>query len=75
MPRDPRSYIAGGHVYCKIEKRDMDIDQCVGCARLRTIDEKASPPYLVCESSTVPSEALLDPEFMSWWHQHHRPAR
>ena len=72
---DARSYVSGGHVYCRIQQRDMEVEACLGCARLKQLNAQASPPYLVCESKTIPTETLADPEFLAWWHQHHRRAR
>jgi len=71
-----RAYIAGGHVYCREHGRDQDIDECAGCPRLATLNEKSSPPYIVCDLSRhVGGIFDEDPGFTQWWYQHHRRGR
>jgi len=70
-----KAYVSGGHVFCRIRREDVDVGTCFGCDRLRKVDEKSSPPYLVCELKSVPMEVAEDPLFVEWWFQHHRRAR
>jgi hypothetical protein len=70
-----RAYVSGGHVYCRLDHEDRDIDQCFGCSRLKRVDEKSSPPYIVCDVKGVAETAVGDPLFVEWWYQHHRRSR
>ncbi len=70
-----RAYVAGGHVYCPLARLDRDVSDCLACERFRQIDEKHSPPYLVCDLEEIPQDAGTDPLFVEWWYQHHRRAR
>ncbi len=66
-----RAYLAGGHVYCRVRREDMDIADCRGCERLVEIQLKSSPPYLVCDLS---GHRIDDDEaiYASWRYRHHR---
>ena len=70
-----RAFIAGGHVYCRAQRRDMDIERCFSCARLRVLADEASPPFIVCDTSGVAPGALDELRFAEWRYQHHRRAR
>jgi hypothetical protein len=74
MTDSRRAYLAGGHVYCRARREDVDIDQCVRCDRLIQVQMDSSPPYLVCDASShgVPDD---DAAYAAWWHRHHRRAR
>jgi hypothetical protein len=39
----------GEKVGCPLQRRDVDIDECQGCPRLREIDLDASVPFVVCD--------------------------
>jgi hypothetical protein len=65
-------YVAGGHVYCPIHRDDRDVLLCAGCARLRKVDERSSPPFIVCELDDPSLETVADPGYAEWWYQHHR---
>jgi hypothetical protein len=68
-------YVSGGHVYCQVAHADRDIEECFGCRRLKQLNDRASPPYVLCDTASLPGDAITDPEFMQWWYQHHRRAR
>lgn len=70
-----RSYVAGGHVYCRFKRADMDVSECLGCARLKELNDRSSPPFLLCEDRDIPGTVLEGREFAQWWFQHHRRAR
>jgi len=72
---EARTYVAGGHVYCQLVRSDRDVAECFECRRLRRIDEKHSPPYIVCDLEEIPASAASDPSFVEWWYRHHRRAR
>ena len=71
-----RAYIAGGHVYCREKQRDEDVMNCLDCPRLADVNERTSPPYIVCElSHQVGGIFNEDPGFNQWWYRHHRRGR
>ena len=70
-----RAYIAGGHVYCRIQRRDMDVERCFSCVRLRALADEASPPSVVCDTSGVAPDVDDERAYAEWRHGHHRPAR
>ena len=70
-----KRYIAGGHVYCRVAHGDRGVEQCLGCIQLKEVVDRASPPYIVCESKAAGDPDVDDPQFIEWWHQHHRPRR
>ncbi|MEX2047536.1 MAG: hypothetical protein WEE03_10250 [Chloroflexota bacterium] len=65
-----RSYLAGGHVYCRPSRADIDIEQCFGCSSLKELNDGSSPPYIVCERGAETGDA--DPGIREWWYRHHR---
>lgn len=42
-----RSHVEGGRVFCRVERADIDVDACVGCAHLRQFD--GSGKFIVCD--------------------------
>ena len=69
------AYVAGGHVFCPVQRADVDVDQCFGCQRLRRINDTASPPYVLCDARDLLQQGAPDPLFVEWWFQRHRRAR
>jgi hypothetical protein len=45
--RANRSHVQHGRVFCRVERADIDIDNCVGCAHLRLLD--GSGKFIVCD--------------------------
>jgi hypothetical protein len=72
---DVIAYVSGGHVFCQVDRVDRDVQFCVGCQRLKQVNEKSSPPYIVCDLKDVSQSASVDPQFVVWWFEHHRPRR
>ena len=70
-----RAYIAGGHVYCRVQRTDMDIEKCFSCTRLRTLGDEASPPFIECDAGGLAPDAEDERAYGQWLHQHHRPGR
>ena len=70
-----RAYIAGGHVYCRTQQRDMDIEKCFSCTRLRVLGDEASPPFIVCDTSGTAPSPEDEQLYLEWRQQHHRPER
>jgi len=66
-----RVYLSGGHVYCARLRDDCDIERCLGCDSLKELNDRASPPYIVCDAV----QGSSDPFYVAWWHQHHRRSR
>ncbi|MDE3111351.1 MAG: hypothetical protein KGK34_00235 [Chloroflexota bacterium] len=46
----------GERVGCPLQGRDVDVDECQGCPRLKEIDLGADVPYVAC-----------DPPMPRWW--------
>ena len=69
-----RVYIAGGHVYCRVRRRDMDIEQCFSCTRLRTLGDEASPPFIECEMRDITPDVDDQRAYAEWRIQHHQRA-
>ena len=42
-----RSDVQGGRVFCRVQRADVDVDHCVGCAYLRQFD--GSGKFIVCD--------------------------
>ncbi len=38
----------GERVGCPVQRRDVDVDECQGCSRLKDLDLQAAVPYVVC---------------------------
>ena len=72
---EQKAFISGGHVYCRVAHEDRDIEQCMGCVRLKRVVDVTSPPHIVCDAATPGDPVVGDPLFVEWWHQHHRRAR
>ena len=73
---DVRSYIAGGHVYCRVKRADMDVvETCFSCSRLRVLGDQASPPFLVCDTSGTIPDVEDAAAYARWRRQHHRGER
>ena len=68
-----RAYIAGGHVYCRVQREDMDVERCFSCARLRVLADEASPPFIVCDTSGIAPDAADEGAYALWRTRHHRP--
>jgi hypothetical protein len=66
-----RAYIAGGHVYCRVQRQDVDIERCFGCARLRVLGDEASPPFVVCDTSGVAPDVDDERAYAVWRLRHH----
>lgn len=66
--------IIGGHVYCRERHADTDVSVCITCDRMRALQDRTSPPYVVCEVGELELDAP-DPRFVAWWYEHHRPGR
>ena len=67
-----KTYVAGGHVFCPVHRDDRDVLQCIDCGRLHRVNERSSPPHIVCDLDEAPGDGTTDPQFVEWWHQHHR---
>lgn len=67
-----RSYIAGGHVFCRVQQRDIDIEQCFGCMRLRTLGDEASPPFIECDTRDITPSLEEQRAHAQWRIQHHQ---
>ncbi len=72
---DVRAYIAGGHVYCHPYREDRDVADCLRCEQLMELNARSSPPYIVCDAEPAARPLSEDPNFVEWWHQHHRHLR
>ncbi|HEY6203713.1 MAG TPA: hypothetical protein VI056_11815 [Candidatus Limnocylindria bacterium] len=70
-----RSYLAGGHVYCTMRRADLDIDECFGCPSLKELNDRVSPPYIVCERIEPAGIRDVDRSYLEWLYQHHRRMR
>ncbi len=70
-----RAYVSGGHVFCQVDRMDRDVEHCITCQRLKQVNDKSSPPYIVCDVKDVRSPASGEPLFAEWWFEHHRPRR
>ena len=46
-PRDRRSTVTNGRVFCRVDHAEIDLDQCVGCPHLRLFDGRGS--FIVCD--------------------------
>jgi hypothetical protein len=55
-PKPDELYIDRGSVYCPRHGTDVEVDRCLSCAELKTIDERAATPYLRCG----PTRSLSD---------------
>jgi len=42
-----RSHVQDGRVFCRVERADIDVDDCIGCTHLRLLD--GSGEYIVCD--------------------------
>jgi hypothetical protein len=42
-----RCHVEDGRVFCRVERADIDVDDCVGCAHLRLLD--GSGKFIVCD--------------------------
>ncbi|MEA2661735.1 MAG: hypothetical protein QOH08_1307 [Chloroflexota bacterium] len=45
--RDDRRFIDDGRVGCAVRGTDVELDECLGCAKLRRVVEH-DPPFIVC---------------------------
>ena len=70
-----KAYIAGGHVYCRVQRRDMDIEKCFSCTRLGILADEASPPYITCDVKGVVEDGDAARMFAEWRYMHHRSPR
>lgn len=71
---DAQTPVVGGHVYCRVRHADADVSLCIACDRLRALQDKTSPPYVVCRIDEL-EMAEPDPRFVEWWYEHHRQGR
>lgn len=39
----------GERVGCPLQRRDVDVDECQACPRLKTMDLEAQVPFIVCD--------------------------
>ena len=46
-PRTARSRVTNGRVFCRVQRADIDFDNCIGCTHLRVMDGRMS--YIVCD--------------------------
>lgn len=67
-----KAYLSGGHVYCRVAREDREVERCLGCDRLKQVADGTSPPYILCDATTVEDPAIGDQLFMEWRHEHHR---
>lgn len=70
-----RTYVSGGHVYCRVKRKDMDIEKCFSCTRLRVLADEASPPFIVCDTGSAEPTAEDELRYAEWRRAHHRPER
>jgi hypothetical protein len=70
-----RAYIAGGHVYCRVQHTDMDIEKCFSCPRLKVLGDEGSPPFIVCDTGGAISDVEDAQAYAQWRQQHHRRER
>jgi hypothetical protein len=70
-----KASISGGHVYCHVQRKDMDIEKCFTCSRLRTLADEASPPFIICDTGGVLPSGDDERAYAQWRYQHHRTAR
>ena len=75
MTDSERIYISGGHAYCAARQSDVAIEECFGCRWISEVNERSSPPYIVCDAKERAERGAADPLYMSWWYGHHRPPR
>jgi len=67
-----KAFVSGGHVYCQLRKEDRDVVECFGCIRLREVNDRSSPPFILCDATDLPERGANDPQFVEWWYTHHR---
>ncbi len=72
---EQNAFVSGGHVYCQLRHEDRDVAECFGCDRLRRVNDKSSPPFVVCDVPDLPHAGVGDPGFVEWWYAHHRRGR
>lgn len=70
---DVRTYVSDGQVQCPVDLVDRDVEHCFRCQRLKRVNDKTSPPYIVCDVKEVRRPAGGDPPFVEF--EHHRPRR
>ena len=56
-PGSNRSHVQNGRVFCRLERADIDVDECVGCAHLRLFDGRGK--FIVCDGR-IPATVNLD---------------
>lgn len=54
--RDSRSNVTNGRVFCRINRADVDLDECLGCPHLRVFDGRGS--FIVCDGRATPAIAV-----------------
>lgn len=42
-----RANVTTGRVFCRVQRADLDVDQCVGCPHLRVMDGRGA--FIVCD--------------------------
>lgn len=42
-----RANVTTGRVFCRVQRADIDVDQCVGCPHLRVMDGRGA--FIVCD--------------------------
>ena len=75
MSQADRSYLSGGHVYCRMRGTDLDVDECLSCPSLKELNDRTSPPYIVCDRLGEAPSRDVDRGYTEWWYQHHRRTR
>lgn len=73
--REMKAYVAGGHVFCQVNREDRDVEQCFGCRRLVRVNDVSSPPFIICDATDMPETTGGDPLLVEWWYRHHRRGR
>ncbi len=48
LTRKQMQFVTEGRVLCPVRHRDVDIELCLGCARLDDIDLDSRHPHVVC---------------------------
>jgi hypothetical protein len=52
-----RSHVQDGRVFCRRQRADIDVDDCLGCAHLRLFDGRGK--FIVCDGR-IPATVNLD---------------
>jgi hypothetical protein len=55
VPAD-HSIVANGRVFCRVQRADIDVDECVGCPHLRVMDGRGT--FVVCDGRAAAAIAF-----------------